>query len=186
MKQDIAVYQTDSFVDFEGKEHKIVACALSQSPSSPFLKVGWVNEDDCLDDTDALYHNIYRMVTIGIAICNPDDEYNEEAGKRIARNKAANIENLPRIYATDKGIITKELVDAFLKQQIRFFKENPGTLIPGYDEAQRNRNHLQNVQREIEQMSDSEKTAFDLAVRGVDLSRFTTLAKVYKKGLKND
>ena len=50
MKQDVAEYLIDSFVDFKGEEHKIVACALSQSPEESEdgckLAVGWVNEMD--------------------------------------------------------------------------------------------------------------------------------------------
>lgn len=32
MKQDIAEYLVDSFVDFKGDVHQVVLCALSQSP----------------------------------------------------------------------------------------------------------------------------------------------------------
>ena len=50
MKQDVAEYLIDSFVDFKGEEHKIVACALSQSPEASEdgckLAVGWVSDDD--------------------------------------------------------------------------------------------------------------------------------------------
>ena len=48
MKQDIATYLVDSFVDYAGKEHKIIACALSQTPedSSHNLKVCWVGSEN--------------------------------------------------------------------------------------------------------------------------------------------
>ena len=50
MKQDVAEYLIDSFIDFKGEEHKIVACALSQpiekSEDGYKLAVGWVNEKD--------------------------------------------------------------------------------------------------------------------------------------------
>lgn len=186
MKQDIAVYLTDSFIDFSGKEHKIVACALSQSPQTPDLKIGWVDENDHLDSTDAIYHNVYRMVTIGIAICNPEDNYDEEAGKRIAYNKAANVESLPRIYVTSKGIITRELVDAFLKQQVRFFKENPATFISGYEQAKERFLKIQATHAAVVNLTAEEQICFDMAVRGVDLSKYTNLAKEYLKDNRHD
>ena len=34
MKQDIAEFLVDSFIDYKGDEHKIVLCALSQTPES--------------------------------------------------------------------------------------------------------------------------------------------------------
>lgn len=184
MKQDIAVYLTDSFVDFEGKEHQIVACALSQSPETQDLKIGWVDEG-IIDEDGDLYHSVYRMVTIGIAICNPIDKYDIETGKRIARHKAENIEDLPRIYTTSKGIITSELVLAFLKQQIRFFKENPGTFIAGYDKAKERFLKQQATHEAIAKLTAEEQICFDLAVRGVDLSKYSDLAKIYLKENKH-
>ena len=32
MKQDIAEFLVDSFIDYKGDEHKVVLCALSQTP----------------------------------------------------------------------------------------------------------------------------------------------------------
>ena len=122
MKQDIATYLVDSFIDYAGKEHKLVACALSQTPedSDHTLKVCWLNSEDGALCNANIYHNVYRLVTIGVAVCNPEDNFDEETGKKIAYNKAANIEYAPRIYTTNRGVITKELVDTFLKQQVQF------------------------------------------------------------------
>ena len=59
MKQDIATYAVDSFIDFEGKEHKFVACALSQSPESANrLMVGWTDEFNTMDSEEDLYQLI--------------------------------------------------------------------------------------------------------------------------------
>ena len=188
MKQDIETYLIDSFIDFEGKEHKIVACALSQSPNNDedTLKIGWVNDYDKMDSSEALCHDVHRLVTIGIAICNPEDPFNEETGKKIAFNKAANIEDLPRIYTPNKGVITGELVDAFLKQQVRFFKENPGTLIKGYDKAKAAHETRQNTMKAINNFTDEEKTVFDLALKGFDFTKYVKLARIYVSKILKD
>ena len=125
------------------------------------------------------------MVTIGIAVCNPIDQFDFETGKRIARHKAENIEDLPRIYTTSKGIITSELVLAFLKQQIRFFKENPGTYIAGYDKAKERFLKQQATENDIQNLTQEERVVFDMAVRGVDLSKYSDLAKTYLKEKKH-
>lgn len=181
MKQDIATYKIDSFIDYAGNEHKIVACALSESPKNDTyrLKVGWIDDINILDTKDILNHEIYRMVSIGIAICNPTDAYDEEAGKKIAYSKASNMENVPRIYAHSKGIITKELVDAFLDQQVKFFKENPETLIPGYNDAKANYEAIRKVQNEIDNLNEEERLIFNLATKGFNFSKYIDLAKVY-------
>lgn len=188
MKQDIATYLVDSFKDYAGKEHTFVACALSQSPENEVdatLKIGWIDKTDRLYTDSSLCHDVYRMVTIGIAICNPEDEFNLEKGKNIAYNKAANIEQLPRIYTPNKGVITKEIVDVFLKQQVQFVKENPEKLIKGYLEAKKAYEETQKAKADIENLSEDEKVAFNLAVKGIDLSKYVDLAKIYiKKILK--
>ena len=188
MKQDIETYLIDSFIDFEGKEHKIVACALSQSPINTkyeSLKVGWVSPNEMMDTENTLCHDVYRLVTIGIAICNPEDPFNEETGKKIAYGKAANREDLPRIYTPNKGIITGELVDAFLKQQVRFFKENPGTLINGYDKAKEAYETRQNTMKAIDNFTDEEKSVFELALKGFDFSKYVDLARIYVNKILN-
>ena len=186
MKQDIETYLVDSFKDYAGKEHTLVACALSQSPENELdstLKVGWVNNADRLHTDAYLCHDVYRMVTIGIAICNPEDAFDLERGKHIAYNKAANIEHLPRIYTPNKGVITKEIVDVFLKQQVQFVKENPEKLIKGYLEAKKAYEETQKAKVAIENLSEDEKVAFNLAVKGFDLSKYMNLAKIYVKKL---
>lgn len=181
MKQDIATYKIDSFIDYAGKEHKIIACALSESPENNThrLKVGWIDDMNTLEIRDNLNHEIYRMVSIGVAICNPTDTYDEAAGKKIAYSKAANMENVPRIYAHSKGIITKELVDTFLDQQVKFFKENPETLIPGYNAAKANYETIQKAKTDIDNLNEEERLVFNLATKGFNFSKYIDLAKVY-------
>lgn len=188
MKQDIATYLIDSFIDFEGKEHKFVACALSQSPESPDrLMIGWADDFDKLCSDEDLYHEVYRLVTIGFAVCNPTDTFDEEKGKKIAYQKAANKEDLPRIYTPCKGVITKELVDTLLKQQVQFAKENPEILIKGYNAAKKAYEIAQEAKETIKNLNDEERVVFDLAVKGFDFNKYVSLAKTYvKKILKNE
>lgn len=187
MKQDIATYLVDSFVDYKGDTHHIVACALSQSPKqdSHTLRVGWADKANRLDVDDHLFHEVYRMVTVGIAICNPEDNFDYEKGKQIAYHKAANIENLPRIYAPCKGVITKDLVDTFLKQQVTFFKEHPEALIEGYAEKASAHQELEKAKAEIANLDETEKEIFDLAVKGWDFTRYIRLAEIYVNKIFN-
>jgi hypothetical protein len=186
MKQDIATYLVDSFIDYAGKEHKIVACALSQSPESDthILMTGWVDDNDGIDTQDTLCEEVYRMVTIGVAVCNPVDEFNEEAGRKIAYSKAANMPGLPRLYAPCKGVITKELVETFLNQQVKFYKENPEELIPGYEKAKANYESVEAAKKAIDNLTEDEEYVFDLARKGFDFSKCIELARIYNKKIK--
>ena len=187
MKQDITTFLVDEFVDYKGDKHHIVACALSQSPTqdSHTLRVGWADKANQLDEDDRLFHEVYRMVTVGIAICNPEDKFDYEKGKQIAYHKAANIENLPRIYAPCKGVITKDLVDTFLKQQVKFFKEHPETLIDGYAEKEAAYQEVERAKEAIARLDKTEKELFNLAVEGWDFTPYIRLAEIYVNKIRN-
>lgn len=181
MKQDIAVYKVDSFIDYAGREHKLVACALSQSPANEerTLKVGWIDESGVLTQGAAINENVYRLVTLGVAVCNPEDKFILEVGQKLAYNKAAYRDDLPRLYATRKGMITQDLVESFIDTQLKFYKENPSSLIPGYKEAEANYLAIQKAKEDINNLTEDEKTAFNLAVKGFNFSKCVDLAKIY-------
>ena len=89
MKQDVAEFLTDSFIDFKGNVHRVTLCALSQSPESTdgdYLMVAW-SDGETVDDTADIYNDVYRTVSLGMAICCPADEkaFSEEIGKKIAQ-----------------------------------------------------------------------------------------------------
>lgn len=183
MKQDIVEYMIDSFVDFNGVERKIVACALSQSPETDDefeLSVAWVNKFGNADITDPLFAKVYRMVTIGIAICNPSDTYDEELGKTRAYNKALNDPKCPTLFTKDKGVIGKILVKAFLKQEIEFTKENPERIIKGYNQKKEGFDKKEKIKNEIKNLTETERYVVNLAQEGVDIVKCAELAKKAK------
>ena len=139
MKKDVVMYKNGSIVDFQGKEHQFVVCALSTSA---------FNEDDdycveleCYDDTTAeMVGNLEfpRAVFIGVAICNPVDKWDEEKGKMIALNKAKGFkptapEKSAAIFATRAGMISEELVKALLDREVKHIEEDPEYVIKGYN-----------------------------------------------------
>lgn len=170
MKKEIVEYACDSFVDFKGKERKIVACALSQTPKSNDdckMVVGWKDIDEYVED----YSEICRAVTVGITVCNPSDTFNLDRGMRIAYSRALNDPNCPTLYTTTNGVINKSIVNAFLQQEIDFIKKNPERIIKGYDEAKERFERNENLKKEIQNLSPEESAVFDLAVKGVDVEK---------------
>lgn len=185
MKQDVTEYLIDSFVDFKGEEHKIVACALSQSPEESEdecnFAVGWVGNDSYMDTDDQDYAKIYRVVSIGISVCHPTDTFNEERGKANAYNKALHDPKCPTIYTRDKGVASKALVETFLKQEVNFLKENPERIIKGYNQAKARFDKKQALKAKVESLSDNEKLVIKLATKeGVDVAGCVKLMKEAK------
>ena len=185
--KEIVSYRKGQFTDYVGNVHQFVVAAVSTTelcgPDSDLYLTEYDNNyGDIIDEEP-----VNKGLLIGIAICNPRDEFDEEKGKKIAHAKAANMETLPRIYTPCKGVITKELVDAFLKQQVQFAKEDPERLIKGYDAAKKVYEETRDAKAAIEQLQGDERAAFDLAVKGIDFAKYVKLAKIYvKRILKNE
>ena len=111
----------DSFSDYEGKEHYFVLAAVSCDPDS------FVSEEDPF--------GIEKVLKVGLAICNPDDVFNEKVGACTAIGRAKKSE--PVLYSTMSGIINTKMVRALLEQEATYIKNNPEQYIIGYSEAKK-------------------------------------------------
>ena len=179
MKQDIAEYLVDSFVDFKGDVHQVVLCALSQSPESidsDNLMVAW-SDGETVDDSADIFHDVFRMVSLGIAICCPADKkaFSEEIGKKIALNRAE--KEVPKFVSIFPGVVNTTLVRAFLSQEMEFIKKNPEQFIVGYAEAKERYDKKVNFEKTIENLSEAEATIVEHAMKGVDILKCAKLAR---------
>ena len=160
LKQD-AEYIVDSFVDFKGDEHKIIGCVLNVKPYSNIgerFSVGWRSDG---------------LISVGIMVCHPCDEFDLEKGKNMAYEKALHNPKCPKVYVSFKG--GKSLAKAFLKQEISFVKDNPGKIIKGYSQMKAGFEKKQNLIEKINNLSDKEKQAIALASE-VDIAKCNELA----------
>ena len=179
MKQDIAEYLVDSFVDFKGNVHQVVLCALSQSPESidsDNLMVAW-SDGETVDDSADIFHDVFRMVSLGIAICCPADKkvFSEEIGKKIALNRAE--KEIPKFVSIFPGVVNTTLVRAFLSQEMEFIKKNPEQFIVGYAEAKERYDKKVNFDKTIQNLSEAEATIVEHAMKGVDILKCAKLAR---------
>lgn len=179
MKQDIAEYLVDSFVDFKGDVHQVVLCALSQSPESidsDNLMVAW-SDGETVDDSADIFHDVFRMVSLGIAICCPADKkvFSEEIGKKIALNRAE--KEVPKFVSIFPGVVNTTLVRAFLSQEMEFIKKNPEQFIVGYAEAKERYDKKVNFDKTIQNLSEAEATIVEHAMKGVDILKCAKLAR---------
>ena len=113
-------YRIDSFTDYANIERKFIMAAVSQEV------------DAVITDSDAVHCDGVKKLSIGVAICNPEDEFNEEVGKTIALGKARK-GNKHAFYSS--GLINRGVVNALLDQEVAFFKQCPGKYIAGYNTA---------------------------------------------------
>lgn len=179
MKQDIAEYLVDSFVDFKGDVHQVVLCALSQSPESidsDNLMVAW-SDGETVDESADIFHDVFRMVSLGIAICCPADKkvFSEEIGKKIALNRAE--KEIPKFVSIFPGVVNTTLVRAFLSQEMEFIKKNPEQFIVGYAEAKERYDKKVNFEKTIQNLSEAEASIVEHAIKGVDILKCAKLAR---------
>lgn len=135
----------DSFVDYQGIEHHFVVASLSQTLPSKEVEINPDTEypDDLIDFTICRNHEfdsydidtVVKSLSIGISICNPEDEFDVEVGraKALARARCST----PVLYATKPGVINTTMVKALMKQEAEYLKNNPDAYIKGYSAAEK-------------------------------------------------
>lgn len=181
-KSDVINYVVDSFVNYKGQEQKFIICVKTTECNSVILEFNDViNIDDIINNDD--YYSGFRNLHIGVAICNPNDEFNEEIGKKIALGKAES--SIPKLISTEPGIINNAVVQALIQQEINYIKNNPGRFIPGYDEAVSKMKKQNKIVSEIKNLNNDEAIIVEAALNGVNLSKCMKLASKITKSEYN-
>lgn len=136
MKKEVIETRIGEFTDYLGNTRKYMIAAISEM--LPMAD----------EDNDAIYHTVncscncgdycegvvVKQLSIGFAITNAHDKFNEKIGREIAIGKARKRPHAV-LYASIPGIINSPVVEAILKQEMNHFEENPGSVIAGYNTA---------------------------------------------------
>ena len=179
MKKEIASYKLGQFVDFKGVERLVVACAVSM-PVKEGLTATW-NIPGVEDSFE-----IVRAVSVGIAVYNPEDEFNLTFGKEQAYKRA--LAGEPCWFIGKGGVITKECIDALLTEKINHFAKNPEMVIKDYNANKTKYEQIQKEKEYIQNASPEEQAVLTLMSKGVDvqgvLDKTKTLVDAVKNGSK--
>ena len=165
--KEIAEYLCDEFVDFEGKKHKFVLCALSKDSEL----------DLCSEEFVA---PTVKTVSIGCSVCNLNDTYDEELGRKIAYNRAKSDKFVPALVSTVKGLITTNLVQTLLRQEADYIKRDPNCIIPGYNEKAK-KVEVKNEAKKIYSELTSEEQALVQLASKYNLDYYAKLAETLNK-----
>lgn len=126
----------DSFVDFEGKEHRFLIAAIS----IPVIADGSEYENDPNEVyLSHLSHEVIefpKVLSLGISICNPCDKWNPRIAYQMATGRARKHRD-HALYVTEPGLINTKMVQALLKQEAEYIKNNPEKVIEGYLERKK-------------------------------------------------
>lgn len=145
-------YIHDSFVDYKGREHHFVICAVSKLlPRNYKEYIEQIKEDRHGIDLESSVESyiasyafdygildddikVVKSVSIGMAICNPEDKFDYNVGCKKAYARANNSD--ATLFATKAGLINTRMVTALLVQESEYFKNNPNSRIPGYRDGE--------------------------------------------------
>lgn len=136
--KEVVNYRKGEFVDYNGETHHFIVAAVS---TTDVVMNGslWLTLYDGNTGHPVDAEEMTKGLFIGVSVCNPKDEFDEEKGKMIAYNKATNAKNLhhPAMFTTRPGYINTEVVEALLNNIVNYIKKDPGSVIAGYDEAKK-------------------------------------------------
>lgn len=176
MKKEIASYKLGQFVDFKGVERLVVACAVSM-PVKEGLTATW-NIPGVEDSFE-----IVRAISIGIAVYNPEDEFNLTFGKEQAYKKA--LAGDPCWFIGKGGVVTKECIDALLTEKIDHFTKNPEIVIKDYNANKAKYEEIQKEKEYIQNASPEEQAILTLMSRGVDVQGVIDKTKTLVDAIEN-
>lgn len=176
MKKEIASYKLGQFVDFKGVERLIVACAVSM-PVKEGLTATW-NIPGVEDSFE-----IVRAISIGIAVYNPEDEFNLTFGKEQAYKKA--LAGDPCWFIGKGGVVTKECIDALLTEKIDHFTKNPEIVIKDYNANKAKYEKIQEEKEYIQNASPEEQAILTLMSKGVDVQGVLDKTKTLVDAIEN-
>lgn len=114
VKQKFVDYREGSFVDFEGKDHYFVVCAV--------LREGIVSG------------TLTRILSFGVSFCNPVDKHNNELGKKIAYGRSVNVKNT-NILLGRAGLLNIDTVKYVLDNETSHVKQYPEQYSVAYAKA---------------------------------------------------
>lgn len=173
MKKEHVDFIVDSFIDYKDEIHKFVIVAISQSlptKGSELNKDQFHSKQEVIHDVEIYVDNygaydslglIGKVVKIGIAICNPEDDFDEKIGYNKAYSRAK--QNTPILYANlyNPGVINSEVIKALLRQEATYIKNNPSKYIKGYKESEKKYKFNERMMEMEENFSSLEDDVLD-------------------------
>lgn len=173
MKERIQ-HHVDFFIDFEGNKHQIVLVAISTVLPNTLEKAGEniENFSPCtpiyyqitsfVDDygtLDFYEDDLKKVLSIGVAICNPEDNF--DLNKGIAKATGRARKNAPIMWVNKPGIINTKMVKALLEQEADYIKDNPDTVIKGYSEREKKYLYNKSMQKFAESLDNTDTAVID-------------------------
>lgn len=91
-----------------------------ETPTSVFLD----NGKEMRGKTIFNKKGIERKLIVGVSICHPSDEFNEEYGIKLAKRRIENGEDAGTLTTNNVTMLTKDLIQVILFGKLSYIKDN--------------------------------------------------------------
>ena len=165
----------DKFVDYAGNIHQFVIAGVKISIKSENYNVFGIDSID----------TIGYALGVGVAICNPSDEFDEKIGALKAIGRAYKYK--PSIYSRYSGQLGDNVIKAILQQEIEYIQQHPEKYIKGYLESKDKYLQEQKLKKIESNLTDIEKVVAENVKKDSNyLSNVTEYIALWKKYGKKD
>ena len=155
--KEVVMYRYGSFNDYKGQEHKIVVCAVSRRANvknsietNPIV----IYKDS--EDNYGQEFEVAKVLSFGVAVCNPIDEYDKDHGEIIAYNRAKS-DDAPVMTSSRAGFFNTTTVTAIINNYLDYIQKDPGSVIAGYDQAKAKFYAEQDLKNDVSKMTEEMK-----------------------------
>ena len=148
--KDIVNFYTFMFKNFKNEVVPVTVCVKSEqinNDSQHIFNACWNCEGDGIP--------LFRAVSVGISVYNPNDKWNYADGVRIAEEHAD--KNSPVLYTAVGSIITPEVMQSIASAAFEKFKANPDSVIPEYSKKKNAYEIESNRKTEVDKLNFYEK-----------------------------
>lgn len=139
MKKRIKYYHLyGNAVDSIGENHVVTVVGKLEQGSEKVSVVGGlrakVSKTSVIDGI-VIYpaKKLQKKLTIGMAICHPTDEFDEEYGVKVAKSRIKDGRDIGSIYTNDITMLTEDAIMSELLVKLQHVIENIDDYIPADD-----------------------------------------------------
>ena len=153
-----------SFEDYAGKQHDFVIAAVVEKKLQDAVA--------CQSDgDDVAMVPVITRIGLGVAICHPNDEFNQEYGEQVAQGRAEKYIDDSAYFTTNafSVLASPDVVKMILDNNAAHLKDHPGFYIPGYDEAKAKYEAKLQEQADYDCLSEDERNVVNV-LRSKNLS----------------
>lgn len=157
MRQLKVYAKSGTFQHYDGKTRRYVMAAVIRN-TTPNNKRNGDHSGYIYDEEGEAVARAVKILSFGVAICHPLDEFNFDLGKQVAVRKALIPSKKTRTIAESHfGMLNESKINMLLDDEAALFEKNPGAFIATYDNDKVDYIHSKEIDKCLASLTDDEQ-----------------------------